>query len=314
MMNWYKLSPVDTLFFRGAEPMIMGESHTVSQLFPPPAQTIAGAVRTAVLVQNNISFDDYANGNVPQNIPNAIGKAGEDAPFNLIGPLFMIDNEICIPAPYSWFMEKEDQGNEEVKIFKCKPLKSRLIKTDSPQIYWAKGERGELVSLGGMWVKLSDIYSENGKIPVKSSGDFFVFEQRTGVALHENRKVRDGHLYSFNHARLAQNVSMVFGIDKNLPFAESGVLKIGAEQRFGGYEKLPASIISFKETGELFLSLSVIAGSEEVNNAVIATGKIQYLGGWDLTKGFHKPMKGYFPPGSVFSKKLNNNFIAIQGE
>ena len=49
----------------------------------------------------------------------------------------------------------------------------------------------------------------------------------------------------------------------------------------------------------------------ETNDAAVATGKIQYLGGWDMKKGFHKPMKGYFPAGSVFNKKLNDNFIEL---
>ena len=56
-MDWYKFNPVDTLFFRGAEPMIMGENHTVSHVFPPPAHTLSGALRTAVLIQNGISLN-----------------------------------------------------------------------------------------------------------------------------------------------------------------------------------------------------------------------------------------------------------------
>ena len=47
MMNWYDFTPQDTLFFRGAEPAVMGESHAASMIFPPPAHTIAGAMRTA---------------------------------------------------------------------------------------------------------------------------------------------------------------------------------------------------------------------------------------------------------------------------
>ena len=75
MNNWYSFTPADTLFCKGAEPMNLGENHTATQLFPPPAQTIAGAVRTAILVQNEISFKDYAEGNVPPNIADANGEA-----------------------------------------------------------------------------------------------------------------------------------------------------------------------------------------------------------------------------------------------
>jgi len=165
-----------------------------------------------------------------------------------------------------------------------------------------------------MWVKFQDIVNSKDTITVKENDDFFMLEPRTGIALHENRKVRDGHLYSFSHARLKEDVSLVFGIDRDVPLTEAGVLKIGAEQRFGQYKKLSKDIIQFREQGSLFMALSLVEGTEEASQSVIAAGKIMYLGGWDLHKGFHKPMKGYFPPGTVFNKKLSTNFIPIEGE
>jgi len=314
MTNWYTFNPVDTVFFRGAEPMSMGENHTASSIFPPPAHTISGAVRTAVLIQKNISFDDYGAGVAPKDITDVIGNAGEEAPFNIIGPLFMEEEVLYIPAPYCWFMEKNDnEKNEAIKVYKSRSIETSLIKTEFSEIPWVKGSQSELVSLGGSWIKVSDINSQKNSIEVARAGDFFATEERTGIALHENRRVRTGHLYSFNHARLKRGVSMVFGIDKDLPFADNGVLYLGAERRFGEYKKLSGLSVPFDGQSQLFMSLSIVEGSEEANNSIIATGKIIYLGGWDLNKGFHKPMKGFFPAGTVCNKKLNSNFIAIQG-
>ena len=76
MNNWYQFTPVDTLYFKGAEPMNLGENHTASHVFPPPAHTLSGALRTAVLVQNKISFDNYGNGRAPAEIYEAIGRQG----------------------------------------------------------------------------------------------------------------------------------------------------------------------------------------------------------------------------------------------
>jgi CRISPR-associated protein Cmr3 len=317
-MDWYKFTPVDTLFFRGAEPMNLGENHTVSHVFPPPAHTLAGALRTAVLIQNGVSFKSYGIGNVPAEIIAAIGRAGQLAPFNLIGPLFMLGKNVYVPAPYSWFMGKDSnkrKKNEKIKVVKGKLLKSRLLKSEAPELIWAKGDESEMVSLGGMWIKKQDIYSAEMMVEVKPSVEFFENEPRTGIALEKNRRVREGHLYSFNHARLKRNVSLIFGTDSKLPLEDKGVLKIGAEQRFGWYEKLDNNNtdMRFSDDGNLYLSLSNLEGTEEANAWVVATGKILYFGGWDLHTGFHKPMKGYFPAGTVFNKKINNNCITIKG-
>lgn len=311
-MNWYKFTPVDTLFFRGAEPMNLGENHTVSHVFPPPAHTLSGALRTVVLIQKGVSFGAYGNGKAPAEIYEIIGQAGKPAPFNLIGPLFMLENDVYVPAPYSWFMEK-DSVSGKTEVVKGKSLKSHLLKSEAVEFIWAKGKKGELVSLGGMWIKKENLHSADTAIEVKKSTDYFENEPRTGIALEKNRRVREGHLYSFNHTRLKKDVCLIFGTDGNLPIDDQGVLKIGAEQRFGWYEKLSQDNMGFSDEGNLYLSLSILEGTDEANMSVIATGKILYFGGWDLHTGFHKPMKGFFPAGTVCNKKINNNFIAIKG-
>ena len=311
-MHWYKFTPVDTLFFKGSSPMNLGENHTASHVFPPPAHTLSGALRTAALIQNKVSFDDYGKGNEPAEISEAIGKAGMPAPFNLIGPLFKLEEQIYVPAPYSWFMEK-DSKEEKISIIKGKPLKSRLLKSETNEFFWAKGGSGNLVSLGGKWIKKEDLHSTSKTIEVKNGMDFFKNESRTGIALERNRRVRRSHLYSFNHARLRKDISLIFGTDLNLPIENQGVLKIGAEQRFGWYQKISDNIMKLNDNGNLYATLSILEGDITANEALVATGKILYFGGWDLNKGFHKPMKGFFPAGTVFNQKINNNCITIKG-
>lgn len=317
-MEWYKLTPVDTLYFRGAEPMNLGENHTASRVFPPPAHTVSGALRTAVLVQNNIPFEDYGKHSpaINPDVIKAIGKAGEPAPFHLIGPLFMEKGETYVPAPYSWFGDKDADSGESF-VVKAKPVTSRLIRIEGSDLLWAKPEKdkGELASLGGKWIKAADLLSDSPSKTVRPITSFFEDEPRTGIALERNRNVRKGRLYSFNHARLGKDVALVFGIDITLPLSDKGVLKIGAEQRFGWCEKLPRTFteLDFSREGNHFMALSNVEGTAESNSSVVATGKILYFGGWDLKTGFHKPMKGFFPAGTVFNKKFNHNLIAIKG-
>lgn len=309
-MNWYSFEPADTLFFKGAEPMNIGENHTATANFPPPARTLEGALRITILKQNKISVDQYYDNNIDGELLDIIGPADKQAGFSVIGPLFERNETIYVPAPYSWYFDKDDGKKEKVKIYKSRLIKTSLIKTSLKNIFWAKGKKGALETLGGKWISLSDLYSQNNIVFRKEINDFYHVENRTGIALDSNRSVRIHHLYSFSHARLNKNIKLIFGLDKYLPISDNGVLNLGAEQRFGLYSKMPDINFNMGSSG-LFMSISQTAGTGQANESVVATGKIQYQGGWDMKKGFHKPMTGFFPPGSVFNDKLNDNFIEI---
>lgn len=312
-MEWYAFDPVATLLFKGAEPMEMGADHHASQIFPPPAQTIVGALRTAVLLQHGLSFKSYYKAEASSTVLSAIGKAEDASPFEVTGPLFRIGEQFFVPAPFSWFRDKPGNNRgkrQKAKVYKAEPLKSTLVKTEDETLFWAKGGSGEMSSLGGNWLVLEDLFSEAEEKDIFHPDYFFTTEARTGIALNANRSVRDGHLYTFTHVRMKPDVTMVFGVDSALPLAAKGVLKLGAEQRFGCYEKIAAPFFSEKNSGT-YLALTQVEGTEKANKAAIATGKIQYIGGWDLKKGFHKPMKGFFPAGSVFADNIHPNFVQI---
>jgi len=297
MYNWYSFEPNDTVFFRGSEPMVKGQDHNANFNFPPPIHTIAGAIRTYFY-----NIDKKNN----ENKFSDIIKIGEEyGGFKLVGPFFKIDEKIYLPAPYSWFVEKSSASSEskEYKIIKSYPIQSDLIKTSSSDLYWAKGEN-ELESIGGKWINYDDLINGAGEIEIKKIENFYVSEPRTGIALNKDHTVRKSHIYSFNHCRLRDKVSLIFGIDID-DLGDKGILILGAEQRFGKFKREDLKI-NLEEDGALFMSLSLTPISTEANNSVVATGKIQYLGGWDLHRGFHKPMKGYFPAGTVFNKKFDN--------
>ena len=323
MLNWYEFEPADTLFFRGAEPMEMGEDHSATPIFPPMPQTIAGALRTTILIQNGVDFKDYEKGNIDDDLKKSVGEYGKKAPFEVVGPLFSKDNKLYIPAPYSWYMDKSRKFEIEksptksviVKVKKSKKIEEDFIKTKNKPLYWVKPNNEELVSLGGFWIKFDDI--NKNELEVYSLEYFVVFEQRVGIGLNDKadkgRIVREGMIYAFNHARLKESVKIAFGIDKELPLREEGILRLGAERRFGRYTKTKIDLPNDESNSDgEWISLSVVPKSEKANEHIIATGKIMYVGGWDLAKGFHKPMVGYFPAGSVFNTKINKNFIKIK--
>ena len=328
----FSFKPVDTLFFRGSEPMVMGENHSSNFNFPPPVHTVEGAIRTLLYFKDKNKYRDIIR----------IGEKKGD--FNIIGPMFLVSGEIFVPAPYSWYKEKSQKSDkpylnkkseetkelrhiskfaeifkktEPIKVFKSTFIEGAgLIKTKSNKIYWVKADNGELVSIGGNWINFNDLISDSSeKVKVFSIDQFFNKEPRTGIAL-KGRTVRKSHIYTFTHARLMEDVEIIFGVDKNMPFEDEEILTLGAEQRFGSLKRLK-NFENFKEkfnsdnkNGE-YMSLSIIEGNKEANEHIIASGQIKYIGGWDLHKRFHKGIVGYYPAGTVFDERICNGLVSI---
>ncbi len=319
MIYWYNFTPQDTLYFRGAEPANMGESHSATMIFPPPAHTISGALRTAVLAQHDIDYKKYNAGTLPpeqNDIVESIGKSGEASPFDIIGPFFQQEAKIWVPCPNIWFVEKKVKQNKTIKNMKISishPVGDvSLIKTAAgDKLRWVKGQ--EMETLGGCWVCLEELCSPDEEKTILENEDFFISENHTGIALdvqNSRRTARDGHLYSFVHTRLREGVSLVFGMSQKLPITDTGVLKLGAEQRFGEYRLFSGRELPQGKSG-LFMTLSILPADHHANKACISAGRPLYYGGWDLHRGFHKPMKGYFPAGSVFNEQINKNCIEL---
>jgi CRISPR-associated protein Cmr3 len=191
-------------------------------------------------------------------------------------------------------------------------------------LLWAKGDTADLVSLGGRWMYLENLQSSKNRLKTYTREDLYDVEPRTGIALDFGKKgpmrsknyrtVREGHLYSFNHARLKPGIHLIFGVSSSLPLQEKGILKLGGEQRFGSYVQSTRDVFSpaLKDSGH-YLALSMAPCTEQHADALIATGGIVHLGGWDMSRGFHKPITSYYPAGTVFSKKISPNLISFPG-
>ena len=312
-MKWYEFKPADTLFFRGAEPMVGGMDYESTLIFPPSGSVISGAIRTSVLAQQAISISEYRNGHP---ISRQIGEYGEGAPFDVTGPFIRYRSDYYVPAPYTWFTA-DSKDRRKIGIAKPAPLesdvKNRLGLKSSPELIgWVKHDN-EVKSVGGNWISLNGLISKNKKFEngksIFMSGNtdtsLFSVEKRTGISIDHQRKVKESKLYNARHIRLKSDVSLLWGIDRDCGLSASGVLVLGGEQRFGRYEELDKAP-GFPESGNEYLALSPIAVNEESKNKLISAGKISYRGGWNLAKQFHKDMVGFYPAGSVFSENVNN--------
>ncbi|MCL2284147.1 MAG: hypothetical protein FWC26_12595 [Fibromonadales bacterium] len=267
MSVFYELIPVDTLFFRGNIPMEAGMLASES-LFPPPPSVFIGAIRTYLGKEN--------------------GKWGEEkADFEIKAIMLKKDDVIYYPAPYSWF---EDGIKAEIL------QENEGILCSSENIPFAKTEEAKDVkSLGGKWISAID-----SKI-CKSKEFFYENEKRTGIALdYSKHSVKEGQLYSANHVRLQEGVSIVIYIEGSLQSLENATLFLGGEKRVVKCKLMDKFSISIPDN----IALVPIMATQERLNEVFATGRIIYISGWDLDKKYHKPSQGYFPAGTVFNKPI----------
>lgn len=313
----FSLQPVDTMFFRGAGPMEAGQM-TADAIFPPPVSVIAGAVRTAVLKQNNISFKAYNAGQVPEEVTALIGRSGEPAPFEVTGVLLRRNGMTYLPAPYSWFVDcSEKPANSAaftgLKCLSAEPLsdiagvKIRIGgSVVSPPVMKAQNEP---FCLGGLWMREELLGNRPEKFKAGDllfPGDLYGLESRTGIGLeYSRRSVRQGQLYSAGHIRLQEGVEIVIDCDRDPGLQkDSGVLVLGGEQRrcLYRFEDEPAES---PVPAQRYIAAAPVALTENMLQHIIAAGRIGYLAGWDLARRFHKETTAWLPAGSVFDSKVS---------
>lgn len=319
-ISWLVIQPMDTLFFRGSEPMEAGENHQVDTMFPPVPSTIIGAIRTAILGQNNI---DPGNQGSWQNYP-ILGSPASPG-FDLIGPLFQTAGEPLLPVPATWYASLDDDfAGKEYPVQNSTPvtLTDYGFKGSVKTPFWVnKPQSKDMKPLNGYWAtkqafaaveQHKDIvfYNDPGQIkpgqaaivPVSALCDR---EQRVGIALTEQRTAREGHLFSTVHIRLKPDVEIIAGISSNheLCLEQKGIIQLGGEQRVCRYFITDTVKLPENKNGTQHLALSPVSLADpaaELMACPRASGKLQRFGGWDMQKKFHKPMTAWLPAGTVF--------------
>lgn len=328
MTIWYELTPIDTLFFRGSEAMEAGQLSR-DALFPPPVSVIQGALRTAVLKQQGISFADYNNGNCSSLLIKQIGKSGEKAPFSVTALLFRKNKVDYASCPAHWFVPSITGNNGKhttttARMFTGRtilPARQRPEATAALSMYTSSGSselpivcaETDPEPLAGNWLRLAlllnrvDSLQEGDMLPPSALYDL---EPRTGIELDKRRKVVSGKLYSAGHIRLRQDVSFVVGVDSDIGLAENGIFSLGGEKRSTGYMRTKGPSLP-SGPGGLYLALAPVEITVELLSKVFCTVKPVTLAGWDLHSGFHKPTSTWLPAGTVFTSNINNCCVPI---
>lgn len=308
MTHWFSYRPLDTITLKAAGRW--GERGT-ADFFPLPAQTVCGALRTAVLREHGVDLTRGASW--PAEVVAAIGQPGSEAPFTLTGPILRKAGRLLVPAPHHWYVQVDES---EGKVKKKRLLKA--FELNSPLIFYSSAKPLRWVSrlkaeaLAGKWISFESLKLKDGdEVTAWGRADLADDDElRVGLELDlVKRSTKNGKLYSLRHLRLRPDVELVWAIDRDLPLPPSGLLQLGGERRYGRYERIASPLGA--DDGPLHLALSMVRVIPETKAALVAASSLQYLGGWDLKKGFHKPMSAYYPAGSVFDRPLPSITIPI---
>lgn len=292
--QWLRLDPLDTLFFRGSEPMLAGESHEVASRFPPLPGTLTGALVTTILSQRGLLKDWLAGrlSQIQQNFP-LLGeppeKAGKtyQAKFQVAGPLLVAPvkpgrEECFFPAPAHWFAAKKPTANGEtltVQVAGPLPPEAQGLHLTGtvPNPVWIRNpEASDLESLAGRWVNAAAFEAmkdgkgtirqcscleevANGEPAVLSQAALADREERVGIALEFHRRPKRGHFYVAAHQRLAPGVSLLVGLSEVLAghyLDKSGLMQLGGENRLVRYEVRSSGPALPSGPGPWFLALN----------------------------------------------------------
>ncbi|MEM4721193.1 MAG: type III-B CRISPR module-associated protein Cmr3 [Candidatus Methanomethylicaceae archaeon] len=171
----------------------------------------------------------------------------------------------------------------------------------------------------------------------------FKREERTGIARDRiRRSVREGLLYSVEYLRLKQGVGFFIEVDGTKFLPDSGLINIGGDRRPAHYQLARVSTLSLDNikrrinesrrfklvltTPALFehgwypkwIDWQTLEGSRRnvrVKLIASAVGRSVAIGGFDIVKGFPKPLHRFVAAGSVyFFEILVGEADAVIGE
>lgn len=92
-MKCITFEALDSLFFREAKPFNAGEGGFLDSQFPPPAQTLSGAIRTAIGEAEGIDWQDKTA------VARLVGTTDDPAPLSFAGPYLLKGGKRLYPVP-----------------------------------------------------------------------------------------------------------------------------------------------------------------------------------------------------------------------
>lgn len=332
----WRFSALDTLFFKESRPIESVGGSQLSSVFPPPARTLIGAIRTAIGEANSVDWGAYAKGNHP--LEQLIGSADSLGPLRFCGPYLLMGEERLYPLPLIYL----EAGDEQTRLIPGKDVVvCDLGRVQLPEkqknLAGAKPREGAFVTKEG----LSSFFAgmEINKKEIHAAANLFSQENRLGIARNNQTRVTgDGLLYQTQHIRPhhALDLQMAMSV-RGLPaqgLPEKGMSRLGAEGRLAAWQRSAAvplptvqkpkaaqGIVLMLLTPALFQDGWLPDGFTKVNEdhrdvwigevagirlKIISSviGKPIREGGWDMVNRAPRSLASYAPAGSCYFCEL----------
>ncbi len=317
---------LDSLFFREAKPFNAGEGGFLESQFPPPAQTLCGAIRTAIGEANGVDWSDK------NAVATLVGGADDPAPLCFSGPYVLKTQQRLYPLPLhllyheptkTWQALVPSDERYETDMG-TRQLPRRDSSEDAEVLQEAKAVEGGWLDAANMQRVLNGFLPEE-LIP---SEKIFVREARAGIG-RDNLKsvVNEGQLYFSRHLRLNEQITLGMGLGGVAPWTGGRMLRLGGEGRLAHAhsEQMPMALsaptIQGKGKGLILILLThgdfkgksepdwqQVPGKLERVSACV--GKPVREGGWDYAKRGPKALKALVPAGSVYFVRAPDENLA----
>jgi CRISPR-associated protein Cmr3 len=331
----WRFEPLDTWFFREARPFGAATGGELSSVFPPPAHTVAGAVRTLIGAAQGVDWERFARDGEYADLKRQIGVGDDPGQLHIGGPYPLWKGERLYPAPLHLLAKT----GQYTVLKPGEPVECDLGKVRLPQLATAlSGAK----PLDHTWLDSPNLHRVlQGQFPetIYRASDLYAEESRLGIARDPARRTAaEGLLYHTRHLRPRPELAIgvtVSGIPAELHPARD-VTRFGGEGRasavtvddacplppapkivgsnlllvllthadFGGGWQPPGFAPVTQDDVRVWRGL--LNGVELTLHSPVL-GKAVREGGWDLLRQEPRPVKSLIPAGSVY-------FCSVEGD
>lgn len=271
--TWH-FSALDSLFFRESRPMESVGGSELSSIFPPPARTLAGAMRTTLAETSTegVDWKAYAS-DTNHPLRQVIGYGDDMGPLCIKGVWLNHNGERLYPAPGNLVGKRADKEKNRITITKFMSLSEATQCDLGNGVRFStlpEGFEGAKPLSGSFWLTSSGFQAllkgeepASNQLMEQSEGvveDLYITDPRVGIARDNNlHVVKKGLLYQTRHIRLKENISIEVEAT-GLPEQQSGshpLVRLGGEGRLAGVKinNKPAHFISAPEADNNTLGL-----------------------------------------------------------
>lgn len=260
--TWH-FQALDTWFFREARPFDTIGVPELDSVFPPPAPTVVGAVKTLIGQRAGIDWREFK--------PRVSEAELRDERFALLGdvrlhgPFVSRDGEPLFPAPVFLLAKRNASGGEPdtsegcnakgrvgmVRQTLCRLRIGHPVETDLgwvrlPKLPQTDGDEGGYKPLENTWLTRAGFETVlKGCTPedkhIVGASELFASESRLGIARNNiSGTAREGMLYQTRHIRPCDRVGLLVGVTGLAaePDLESAVVRLGGEGRMAMVEMI----------------------------------------------------------------------------